>query len=295
MQNKLEEEESLVNRTKKYAEAIKNIFPQMPNDSAELPSYLHSVDNLFDLYDVPNDLRSKLLLPHLTGKCKSVIAKLSTTQLNDYDSIKYCLLKEFQITGRELRSRFVNASKRNDESYANFRSRLELMLLQYIQSRSITSLEKLTDLLVADRLKDSLTTDILRYVLGLEGDECHSSSKIAANADIYCCNYNEDGSYKASTVTNLSMHENKFPYRGKFGKFKPFGQRGAGTFAPRKDNFVSNSSVESTDTIVKSVEVNATNVFNTTSRRGKGFAGKSLQRLCFCCNSDKHTVSHCPH
>jgi hypothetical protein len=51
----------------------------------------------------------------------------------------------------------------------------------------------------------------------------------------------------------------------------------------------------STETAVKSVEVNATNVSSTTSGRGKSFVGKSVQRLCYCCNSEKHAIAHCPH
>lgn len=41
-----EEGKSLLNQTKKFAQAIKDIFPSMPSDSAELPSYLNNVENL---------------------------------------------------------------------------------------------------------------------------------------------------------------------------------------------------------------------------------------------------------
>jgi hypothetical protein len=53
-----EDEKSLISQTKKYGMALKNIFPSMPTDSAELPSYLENVDNIFALYEVPKNLRS---------------------------------------------------------------------------------------------------------------------------------------------------------------------------------------------------------------------------------------------
>ena len=105
----------------------------MPIDSAELPSYLENVDNLFALYEVPRNLRSHLLLAHLTGKAKSIICKLPLSQLGDYDHVRQCLLKEFQITPRELRSRFQGATKRADESYSIFRGRLEVTLAHYLK------------------------------------------------------------------------------------------------------------------------------------------------------------------
>lgn len=49
-------EHSLVGKTKKFADAVKQIFPRMPYNSAELPSYFESIENLFHMYDVPADI-----------------------------------------------------------------------------------------------------------------------------------------------------------------------------------------------------------------------------------------------
>ena len=53
---KAAEDKSLLTRTKKFAEALKNVFPNMPRESAELPTFFDTVENLFKVYDVPNDL-----------------------------------------------------------------------------------------------------------------------------------------------------------------------------------------------------------------------------------------------
>ena len=44
---KIAEDNSLLGRTKKFATAIKDVFPQMPKDSAELPTYFESVESIF--------------------------------------------------------------------------------------------------------------------------------------------------------------------------------------------------------------------------------------------------------
>ncbi len=59
------------------------------------------------MYKVPADIQSNLFMAHSTGKPKSVISKLSIDELSNYDKVKACILKEFQITARELRSRFT--------------------------------------------------------------------------------------------------------------------------------------------------------------------------------------------
>ena len=85
---RIAEDKSLIGRTRKYAEVIKNVFPPMPKESAELPAFFDSVENIFSLYQVPADLRSKLLVARLIGKAKTVAHKLSVSELDDYSRVK---------------------------------------------------------------------------------------------------------------------------------------------------------------------------------------------------------------
>jgi len=194
---KTKDEKSLVGRTRKFAEAIKHVFSDMPTESAE---------NLFKLYEIPADLQSKLLLPRLSGKAKAIVNKLSLTDLDSYEQIKKHLLCEFRLTPRELRSRFTQASKRGEETYALFAARLENLLLYYLRSRDADKdVKKMFDLMIADKLKDSLPAGALQYVLSLEGDSCFSPSKVASNADIYVSNYNEKGVYRGTSISNIQL------------------------------------------------------------------------------------------
>ena len=282
-----DDEKSLLSQTKKYGMAIKNIFPSMPTESAELPSYLDNVDNLFALYEVPNNLRSHLLLSHLTGKAKSIISKLPLDQLCDYQNVRKCLLKEFQVTSRELRSRFQGASKRADESYSVFRGRLEVTLSHYLKSRDADTYDKLIDILTADRLKDTLSPGALRYVLGLEGDDCYSSHKVASTADIYCSNYNVDGTYKADSVTSLSLQGTS---ANRFNSYKS--KSGIATHAGEKAVNANNDDVERKDTafkskIVRDFKKGASQPFNKDSN-------SFVKRACFVCGSEQHLASACP-
>lgn len=289
-----EAESSLIGRTTKFANAIKNIFPSMPADSAELPSYLENVDNLFQLYDVPTDLKSRLLLSHLTGRAKSIVSKLPFDQLACYDDVKSCLLKEFQVTPRELRSRFVNAAKKPDESYAVFRSRLAVTFSHYMKCRNVSKLDDLVDLLVADKLKDTLLPGALRYVLGVEGNKRFTSHEVANAADVYCSHYNKDDSYKGETVSNLSMHG----YNSKpFTKTKFFapktGSNGATGYTGSKGSHSHNG-----ETVVKSADfvVNEQHPVDHGRAPQNGNGNGTVftnKKWCHICKTNEHYTSKC--
>ena len=80
---------------------------------------------------------------------------LSFDDLDDYQVVKQHLLKEFKLTPREYRSKFIDAKKTVEETYTMFTARLKNLLNYYVKSRKVDkNFEKLFDLLVADKLKD---------------------------------------------------------------------------------------------------------------------------------------------
>jgi len=128
------------------------------------------VKNLYKMYEIPVDLQAKLLLPWLSKKARVITNRLSLTELDDYNVVKQRILTEFRLTSREYLSRFQEARKQSDESYVYFRGRLQNLLRYYLQSRNADDFEKVIDVFVSDRLKETLSPSTLNYVLSLEGD-----------------------------------------------------------------------------------------------------------------------------
>ena len=60
----------------------------------------------------------KLLLPLMTPKARTVLNRLSLVGLDNYDKVKQHLLKEFKLTPREYRAKFVDAKKTAEETYS---------------------------------------------------------------------------------------------------------------------------------------------------------------------------------
>ena len=117
-------EETLAGRTKRYGETLRHVLPKMPTNVGEIPQYFESVENLFGIDDVPNDLWSKLIIAHLSDRAKTLIGRLSADLLNEYAELKKFLLGEFKLTALEYKARFDKASKRNDETHVLFAARL---------------------------------------------------------------------------------------------------------------------------------------------------------------------------
>jgi len=74
------------------------------------------------LYQVPADVQAKLLRPLMSNQAKSIIGRMSSADLAEYDKVKQFLLSEFTLTPKEYKSRFDNASKTSDETFVCFTS-----------------------------------------------------------------------------------------------------------------------------------------------------------------------------
>src|SRR5678815_242072 len=186
---KQEESETMVSKIKKIGDAMKHVLPKMPNDMMEVPLYFETVENAFRSFNVQEQFWVKLLLPLMTPKARTVLNRLSFADLDDYQVVKQHLLKEFKLTPREYRSKFIDAKKTVEETYTMFTARLKNLLNYYVKSRKVDkNFEKLFDLLVADKLKESLPPGPLQFVLSKEGTDCYEASVVADLADIHVNN-----------------------------------------------------------------------------------------------------------
>ena len=110
-------QESMAGQTRFYGEALKHSLPKMGLDPIEFPSYFASLENLFSLYDVPPQLQSKLLIPMLNERSKSLLAKLPRERLDKYVEVRDYLLHEFKLTAEQYRERISTAVKSLTETY----------------------------------------------------------------------------------------------------------------------------------------------------------------------------------
>jgi len=151
-----ERRDTLTSQTKYFGNALKHALPRMCNDSGELPGYFRAVENLFQVYQVPAAVQSKLLIPLLTDKAKSLIARLSVAKLDNYQEVRDLLLREFCLSPEQYCDKFLTVNMNFDETYILFGAKLRNLFQYYMDSRKVTTMNELMELMVTDCIKQSL-------------------------------------------------------------------------------------------------------------------------------------------
>jgi len=80
-------EETLVSKTKRYGQTVQYVLTTMPTEVGDLPLWFNMVENVWSKFEVPVDLRSKLIIPKLTSYAKSLITRLSLDDQDDYEKL----------------------------------------------------------------------------------------------------------------------------------------------------------------------------------------------------------------
>jgi len=121
------------------------------------------------MYEVPNDLRAKLMIPLLTNKAKTLLSRLCMDKLAKYTEVCDFLLREFHLTSEQCRDRFITTRRKSDETFTLFCSRLRSLFHYYLDSRKVgKSFDKLLSLMVADRLKTEMSASCLKHILAIQ-------------------------------------------------------------------------------------------------------------------------------
>ena len=153
-----------------FGNVLKNVMLKFPSDGADVPIFFEGVEKLFQSFEVPDTLKSKLLLPYLSDKAKSLLLRLDLPKQEKYSEVKSFLLNEFKLTPMQFKEPFDRAVRNKDETCTMFCSRLKNILTYYCNSRQVKeSFMTLFSLLVADKIKSTLPEACLDHVLTAEG------------------------------------------------------------------------------------------------------------------------------
>jgi hypothetical protein len=242
-------------RLKRASSLMKSILYAMPSDSNDLPLYFQNVDRLFDMNYIDDDLRVSLLAPYLTDKARKALMVLPLESINTYEKWKQALLREHRLTPRLYRQNFNSIVREPNETCLQFNTRLTCLLRYYLDSREINgSFDKLVNLILSDRLKDSLFSRTRYHISDREGTGWLESSKIAEMVDLYegergredrpRGDFKSHGKYSPEGSRNNSNnnYENKTTGSGNFDK----------AVSNKSDKFGSNQNVSTSQSFTKS-------------------------------------------
>src|SRR6218665_1062457 len=243
----------------------------------------------------------KLLLPLMTQRARTVINRVTLADRDNYATVKEHLLKEFKLTPREYRSKFMDAKKTAEETYTMFTARLKNLLNYYVKSRQVNDdYGRLFDLFISDKLKETQPPEPLQFVLSKEGAECFQSIMIAYLADIHANNKIGMPSYSiqsyGSTVSDKKNSSgNGFRFRDKhYQGLSNYGQN-------RRSQSERNSPVRKSNEKQDQKQVGWITTKNTrttessTPREFGNIYTRAIDdvKRCHHCNSDQHLIRDC--
>ncbi|GFU89072.1 retrovirus-related Pol polyprotein from transposon 412 [Trichonephila clavipes] len=137
-------------------------------------------------------------------------------ELNDYEKLKSIVLREFQLTPRECLNSFKNAVKSSGETYIQFAARLTANFQYYCSLRKVNSFESLCDLIISDKLFETLNKETATHIGIREAEDWFRPIDLAKECDIYISS--RSGSHKEIPITYGYTQD---PFKNKSQNLKP--------------------------------------------------------------------------
>ncbi|GFX57126.1 retrovirus-related Pol polyprotein from transposon opus [Trichonephila clavipes] len=137
-------------------------------------------------------------------------------ELNDYEKLKSIVLREFQLTPRECLNSFKNAVKSSGETYIQFAARLTANFQYYCSLRKVNSFESLCDLIISDKLFETLNKETATHIGIREAEDWFRPIDLAKECDIYISS--RSGSRKEIPITYGYTQD---PFKNRSQNFKP--------------------------------------------------------------------------
>ncbi|XP_070394117.1 uncharacterized protein [Dermacentor albipictus] len=178
---------------------------RLPCD-ADVPIWFDEVEKLFTSFQVPAHSRVHLIMPALAERVRYLLRGLNDEECTDYETVKKAVLDELKLTPAKYLERFEKASKRKEETWAQFASRARTYLAYYLQSRTANTKEAMTELMVADRMKASLSSEALEYVLLREGEDWFKPVEVAKVLETFEQAKGKGRATKPAATASLPQH-----------------------------------------------------------------------------------------
>jgi hypothetical protein len=205
-QIKLERErrETKVSQLKHYGDAIRNSVSKLKENSPlEFIPFINNFERLFAELKVPSELRVALITPYLSEQCRNLVSRLEGSDVSSYDFVKTYLMRQLRLVPTFFIDEFNRCTRRSDETFKGYASRLSILLSYYLDSRKVKDFESLVQLIVCDRIKSVLPEGALSHLLRYEAtlsDQWATRDQLADVLDTYQANYDRFDKPKAMAL-----------------------------------------------------------------------------------------------
>ncbi|GFU85251.1 DUF1758 domain-containing protein [Trichonephila clavipes] len=188
------EEKQFETNIENMIKSIKTLSLPVPTRSENFNLFFQSLERAFLTKKINDEYKSEILINLLGERAHNVLLYIKEEELNDYEKLKSILLREFQLTPRECLNSFKNAVKSSGETYIQFAARLTANFQYYCSLRKVNSFESLCDLIISDKLFETLNKETATHIGIREAEDWFRPIDLAKECDIYISS--RSGSHK---------------------------------------------------------------------------------------------------
>ncbi|GFY08199.1 transposon Tf2-6 polyprotein [Trichonephila clavipes] len=196
--------------------SIKTLSLPVPTRSENFNLFFQSLERAFLTKKINDEYKSEILINLLGERAHNVLLYIKEEELNDYEKLKSIVLREFQLTPRECLNSFKNAVKSSGETYIQFAARSTANFQYYCSLRKVNSFESLCDLIISDKLFETLNKETATHIGIREAEDWFRPIDLAKECDIYISSKN--GSHKEIPITYGYTQD---PFKNRSQNFKP--------------------------------------------------------------------------
>ncbi|GFV30426.1 DUF1758 domain-containing protein [Trichonephila clavipes] len=203
------EEKQFETNIENMIKSIKTLSLPVPTRSENFNLFFQSLERAFLTKNINDEYKSEILINILGERAHIVLLYIKKEELNDYEKLKSIVLREFQLTPRECLNSFKNAVKSSGETYIQFAARLTANFQYYCSLRKVNSFESLCDLIISDKLFETLNKETATHIGIREAEDWFRPFDLAKECDIYISSKNGSRAYAyPSAVSVASVIEN---------------------------------------------------------------------------------------
>ncbi|GFV01367.1 uncharacterized protein TNCV_2125931 [Trichonephila clavipes] len=181
-------------------ESIKTLSLPVLTRSENFNLFFQSLERAFLTKKINDEYKSEILINLLGERAHNVLLYIKKEELNDYEKLKSIVLREFQVTPRECLNSFKNAVKSSGNTYIQFAARLTANFQYYCSLRKVNSFESLYDLLISDKLFETLNKETATHTGIREEEDWFRPIDLAKESAIFIFHLEADHTLRALAV-----------------------------------------------------------------------------------------------
>ncbi|GFW95119.1 integrase catalytic domain-containing protein [Trichonephila clavipes] len=173
--------------------SIRTLSLPVPTRSENFNLFFQSLERAFLTKKINDEYKSEILINLLGERAHNVLLYIKEEELNDYEKTKIY-----------------------SETYIQFAARLTANFQYYCSLRKVNSVESLCDLIISDKLFETLNKETATHIGIREAEDWFRPIDLAKECDIYISSKN--GSRKETPITYGYTED---PFKNRSQNFKP--------------------------------------------------------------------------